>query len=101
MTSNSDISAPSGSPGLVTAIFSCVFAVLAAFIPFIGWLFAIVGLVLGLNAHKAAKRADYQPGLIFGLIGAIVSGITLVWSVFATLFGLGALALLGLGMAAS
>lgn len=68
------------SPGLVLGIVSCVCAVVGFFIPLLGLVLAAVALVCGIVGFKAARAANYQAGIVLTLIGALVSGISLLVS---------------------
>jgi len=89
---------PNGQPGLIGGIISCVCAAFGFFVPVLGLLLAIIGLFVGMGAYKAGKRANYQPGLILGLIGAVISGVSLIiaaLAVFALLGVVGGVGMLG------
>lgn len=88
--------APAAQPGLVHGVISCVCAGLGFFIPAIGLVLAIVGLVLGVKAYRAGKQAGYQTGMVLGLIGALVSGISLAVAAFVLLSLVGLVGGIGL-----
>lgn len=91
MTENSQT-----TPGMVHGVASCVCAVLGFFIPFIGLILAVVGLVLGLRAFKTGKANGNDTVNILGLIGAIISGISIVVGIFSMIALIGGIGLLGL-----
>lgn len=88
------------SPGLVSGIVSCVCAVFGFFVPVLGMVLAIIGLVAGLQAYGKGKAAGYRPGLILGLIGALVSGLCLVVAALAILALVGMIGGAGMMMSA-
>ena len=88
--------APTDQPGFILGIVSCVCAVLGFFIPFLGLVLAIVGLVCGIKAYKAGKAANYQLGTTLGLIGGLISGISLLFASLAMLTVIGAVGSIGL-----
>lgn len=86
------------TPGLVHGVAACVCAVLGFFIPVLGVIRAVVGLVLGIKAFGIGKENGNDTVNILGLIGAILSGISVIVSIFAMMAligGIGLLSVLG------
>ena len=83
----SEATAP--QPGLVAGIVSCICAAFGFVIPGLGLIFATVGL-----GYRAAQGAGYQTGIILGLIGSLISGISLAVAAIAVLALIGGAGLL-------
>lgn len=84
------------TPGLVQAVASCICGLLGFFIPIVGVVLAIVGVVIGWKAFKIGKASGNDIVHIVGMIGGLISLGALVISIF----GLIAAAMWGAGMAA-
>lgn len=83
------------TPGMVQGVASCVCAILGFFIPFVGLILAVIGLVLGLKAFKIGKANGNDTVNILGLIGAIISGISILVGIFSMIAVIGGIGLMG------
>lgn len=82
------------SDGTVLGIVSIAFGALG-FIPTFGVLFAGIGLILGIRARKQAVAAGNATGNTLGVIGILLSAVTLVIAVLLLIVMLTALGVLG------
>lgn len=95
-----DLKSEAGSsgttPGLVQAVASCICGFLGFFIPIVGVVLAIVGIVLGRQAYRIGKANGNDTVNITGLVGGLIS----LGALIIALFALAAAMLWGAGMMA-
>ena len=98
--STPDLKSEAGSsgttPGLIQAVASCLCGFLGFFIPIVGVVLAIIGIVMGRQAYKIGKANSNDTVHITGMIGGLISLGALV----VALFALAAAMLWGAGMMA-
>ncbi len=99
---NSGVGLDNISPPMTKAGIAMACAIAGFFIPFIGLLFAIAGLIVGRQARKAAQEAGDDNAALVGLVAVITSIIVIVFAVIgmftllfvgSTMMGLGAFSL--------
>jgi hypothetical protein len=73
------------SSSMTKAVIAIVCAVLAFFLPGLGVILAIFGLVLGIKARKEAQAEGDENAALVGLIAIVITAIALIFAALALL----------------
>jgi hypothetical protein len=73
-------------PGLIAGVGSIVAGVIGFGVPVLGMIASCVGIWLGVRGFRQGRAANQPPGMICGIIGISISGLSIVYWVSALLF---------------